>query len=305
MTDTSTRVAMLGLGEMGSALARALLAADYPLTVWNRSTGKCVPLVEKGARLASSVADAVRSADVVVVCLGDYASVAGSIHAPEIASILAGKTVVQLTTRTPREARLGEEWAAKNGVRYLEGAIQGYPMHMGTPDGTILYVGSKLVFDSTRHVLQSLCGNAVFVGEKIGSAAALDLSMAGTVVPGAVLAFLHGAAICEAEGAPVDLLFSLVKQYLLPNLVLDTMASSVEMIAKRDYAYTGSGAPLDAWIGGLEMVGRSVRDAGVDPVYSDLLIGYLRQAAQGGHGQDEMPAVFECFRAEGTRRGQG
>ena len=289
-------VAVLGQGEMGKALARALLADGFPLTVWNRTAAKCAPLAAAGARVAESASSAIAAAQIIVVCLGDYASVSGLLHPDDVSALLSGKTVVQLTTRTPREARLGEAWASRHGIVYLEGAIQGYPMHVGTPEGAILYAGLQRAFDSVRPVLLAMGGQATYVGERIGSAAALDLSMAGTVVPGAVLAFLHGASICEAEGAPIDLFFTLVQRHLMNGLVLDTMKASVDMIARRNYAYTGQGAPLDAWIGGLEMVGRCVQEAGVDTVYPNTLLTFLREAAAKGSGQDEMPAVFECFR---------
>ena len=300
MTEASFQpsVAVLGQGEMGKALARAILSNGFPLTVWNRTAAKCSPLAAAGARVAESVSSAIAAAQVIVVCLGDYASVASLLHSDEVSALLVGKTVLQLTTRTPREARLGEAWASRHGIAYLEGAIQGYPMHVGTPEGATLYAGRQTVFDSMRPVLLAMGGQATFVGEQIGSAAALDLSMAGTVVPGAVLAFLHGASICEAEGAPIDLFFTLVQRHLMNGLVLGTMKASVDMIARRNYAYTGEGAPLDAWIGGLEMVGRCVQDAGVDTVYPNMLLTLLRQAAAKGSGQDEMPAVFECFRRD-------
>lgn len=60
-------VAVLGLGEMGSALATAVLDAGHPLIVWNRSAAKAETLVAKGARLAASPEAAVAEAELVIV----------------------------------------------------------------------------------------------------------------------------------------------------------------------------------------------------------------------------------------------
>lgn len=65
------QIANLGLGGMGAAMARRLLEAGYPLTVWNRSPGKADDLVAGGARLASSLADAVEDADFVFTMVAD------------------------------------------------------------------------------------------------------------------------------------------------------------------------------------------------------------------------------------------
>lgn len=48
-------VSIIGLGQMGAALARAYLKKDARVAVWNRSTGKAMPLVEHGAELAQDI----------------------------------------------------------------------------------------------------------------------------------------------------------------------------------------------------------------------------------------------------------
>ena len=71
MTDNQSawRVGVIGLGKMGSALADTLLAKGFEVEVWNRTPAKAEHLVKAGAKLALSVADAARNANVLVVCL--------------------------------------------------------------------------------------------------------------------------------------------------------------------------------------------------------------------------------------------
>ena len=65
----ATRAAVLGTGIMGSAMARNLIAAGLPTTVWDRSASATAPLAEAGARVAPSAADAVAGASVVIMML--------------------------------------------------------------------------------------------------------------------------------------------------------------------------------------------------------------------------------------------
>jgi len=67
----STKVAFLGLGLMGSGMAGRLLAAGYPLTVYNRTPKKAQSLVERGAELAKSPGDAASGKDVIFSMLAD------------------------------------------------------------------------------------------------------------------------------------------------------------------------------------------------------------------------------------------
>ena len=67
-------VSVIGLGVMGSALARALLSNGHRVTVWNRTSAKAEPLVRDGAVLAPGAASAVSASPVVLVCIEDLQS---------------------------------------------------------------------------------------------------------------------------------------------------------------------------------------------------------------------------------------
>lgn len=296
MADTTSgqTVSVIGLGLMGTALAKTFLTNHHHVTVWNRTASKCTLLAQAGARVARSITEAAEASQIIVVCVLDHAVSNSLLHTSEVSTRLKGKTVVQLTSGAPRDAREGEAWAKQHGVAYLDGAIMGYPKDIGTSKGTILYAGSQTTFEVTQSVLRSLGGNALFVGENIGNASTLDGSLVGSFVAGTVLAFLHGAAICEAEGVPLDTYLSVVLKHVMPRLVADTMQMGVEMITKGSYA--GSQATLDTWAAGISHYVQFCRESGVDNTYPESVLGYLQQAIAQGHGQDEVAAVFEYFR---------
>ena len=152
MTTTKPAVSFLGLGEMGSALAAAVLRAGHPTIVWNRSPAKSAPLVEAGAVVASTAADAV-AADLIVVCLFDHASVHEVLD--PLADRLAGRRLLNLTTTSPDGARELGRWAAGLGADYLDGGIMATPEMIGTPQSRVLYSGSPALYDDYRGVLES------------------------------------------------------------------------------------------------------------------------------------------------------
>lgn len=75
MSTALPSLGFAGIGLMGLPMCRRLLAAGYPLTVWNRSPDKCEALVEAGARLANSPAELCQGSDMVLLCLADTAVV--------------------------------------------------------------------------------------------------------------------------------------------------------------------------------------------------------------------------------------
>ena len=68
----SQNVFVIGLGNMGTALAGTLLEKGYALTVWNRTESRATALVEAGARLAKSIAEGITANEVILVCLNNY-----------------------------------------------------------------------------------------------------------------------------------------------------------------------------------------------------------------------------------------
>ncbi|MBL8592599.1 MAG: NAD(P)-dependent oxidoreductase, partial [Devosia sp.] len=134
------KITFLGLGAMGSALARAALTAKLDVTVWNRTPERADPLVAAGATAASGSTTAISAADLVVICLLDYPSVRAVLDAA--GASLNGKTILNLTNGTPEQARGLAAWAEAEGADYLDGGIMAIPPMIGRPETLILTSGS-------------------------------------------------------------------------------------------------------------------------------------------------------------------
>ncbi len=98
---------------------------------------------------------------------------------------------------------------------------------------------------------------------------------------------------------PLDTYLSAALKHVLPGLVADNMRMGVEMITKGSYA--GSQATLDTWAAGIGYYVQFCCDNGVDSTYLEGMLKYFRHAKDQGHGQDELPAMFESFRKKPGR----
>lgn len=123
-TPTPTPIALLGLGRMGQVLARHLLDAGHPLTVWNRTPERAAELVSRGARLAGSPAEAVRGAAVVVTTLFGPDAVREVVVDGDL-PFGADAVWVDITTVSPADAAAFAEWARGAGVRYVHSPVIG------------------------------------------------------------------------------------------------------------------------------------------------------------------------------------
>ena len=281
---------VIGLGSMGSALAARLVEAGVPLTVWNRTPTRAYAFAGR-ARVARSAAEACAGAELVVLSLSDYS--AGIEVMADVATEieLADKTLVQLTSGSPADARTMDAWAGMHGMHYLDAAIVAYPNAVGSAQAVLFYAGEEARFERYRGTLGVLGGVSQFVGEAIGGAATLHCAVLEYYY-GATLAMLHGAALCESEQLPLSQYFQTVKT--LAPLLSKTADSARTMIDRE--SYTGVDCALDTHIVALRHIQRLSHDNDVDTRLPDTLMAAYKKAVAAGYGDEEIAAVFEVLR---------
>ena len=290
----SATVSVIGLGRMGSALAQAFLKAGIPTHVWNRSREKAAALADQGASLAPSVSAAAAAADIVVVCVSTYADSDRLFRVPETAAALRGKLIVQVSSGSPNQARAQAKWAADNGTSYLDGAIMATPNFIGEPGGTILYSGPPALFEANRSALLALGGNPQFVGEDVGHASALDLSLLGQMW-GALFGQFQAAAICQAEGIALDL-FEEHRQAFHP-VVEGAAVDLVTRIRDRRFAADAETlASLDVHYGAFGLLLQLCGERGLHDLVPKAQDDLFRKAIEAGHRQDDFAAIAQFMR---------
>jgi 3-hydroxyisobutyrate dehydrogenase-like beta-hydroxyacid dehydrogenase len=191
------RVAVVGLGAMGSRIARRFLEAGHELTVWNRDAAKAEPLVAAGASAAQTPAEAARQAEAVVTMVADPEALAAVTEGPDgaAAGLLRGSVLVQMSTVGPRSLErlaavvpepslldapvLGSIGEVEAGSLRIFAGGQAELVERSTPLletlGTVLRVGpvgagtaAKLVANSTLVGVAGLLGEALALGTALG-----------------------------------------------------------------------------------------------------------------------------------------
>ena len=163
-----TRVAVLGTGIMGSAMARNLLAAGLPTTVWDRSTSATAPLAAAGAQVGESAADAVRDAGVVITML-PTAEVVESVvlDGGVAAAFAAGAAWAQMGTigadaTTRIAARLGQ---VRPDVLFVDAPVSGSKGPAETGQLLILASGPPSAEPVLRPAFSVIGRKTVWLGE--------------------------------------------------------------------------------------------------------------------------------------------
>ena len=287
-----SEVTVIGLGNMGSALARVLVENGRTVTVWNRSAEKAAPLVEKGAAPASDAAASVAASPVVILCVTNYAAARQILDGS--GANFSGKLLVQLTTSTPQEARAGEDWAQQHKAEYLQGAITGSPSSIGTSGAHILLSGAEDVFRKAEPLLRVLSGNLDYKGPAIGLAPAWDMILLMRYY-GMFLSLFHSVQICQAEGIALEQYSTLLgdqgkayEKWLCDNIRLGS--------------YQDTSAPLELWAGAIQRIAQHAQDSQIDAGFAMFTSALFEKALAAGYGREEVSAVYKVL---GSDDGKG
>lgn len=151
MSGALPAVAFAGIGLMGLPMTRRIHEAGYPLTVWNRSADKCLPLVEAGARAVSTPAQLCAQAEIVMLCLADTNVVREVVFGPGgiVEAAKPGQLLVDFSSLDPSATReMAAELERRSGMRWVDAPVSG-----GTPgaqNGTLAIMAGGRVEDVER-----------------------------------------------------------------------------------------------------------------------------------------------------------
>jgi 3-hydroxyisobutyrate dehydrogenase-like beta-hydroxyacid dehydrogenase len=279
--------AVIGTGDMGLALASALLAAGHRVTVWNRSEQRYASLIEEGAHAAGSVAAAIDRADLVVVCLHDYPVTRQVLAAAGVSEAIAGRTLLQYSFSSGEEAAALESWVKQRGGDYLHGQIKAYPREIGTPAARLNHSGSEAIFHMSRATIE-VFGEPFYLGPDVH--AACVVSSTSTVLYGCfVAAFFEVAAYAAADGAELESVVAMLPS--ASRLAEQTIEHSARQLATGQL--TGDQASIDTQAGALATCVRAMARKGRrEPRLARAALDYLEEARSTGLGSLEIAAIY-------------
>jgi 3-hydroxyisobutyrate dehydrogenase len=289
----SPRVAFLGLGIMGTGMARRLLGAGIPLTVFNRNRAKAEALASAGAHVAATAREAAASADVVLCMVADdvasramWLGVDGA-----LAGAPHGAVVADCSTLTVGWVKELAQAAEVCGCVFVDAPVTGSKGAAANGELNFIVGGSAPALEKIRPVLVPMSKSITHLGP-VGSGALVKLInnfVCGVQVASIAeaLAWIEQSGLDRGkalsvllDGAPGSPLVKVVTTRMLaddftPNFMLKHMAKDLSYALKEGSA------------------------RGVSPTAAAAALEVFQKAAAAGHGDKDMSAVVEVLRSKG------
>ena len=288
--DSAPSVSVIGLGAMGSGIARTLLNQGCKVSVWNRTQAKVEALVSSGAMGCEAPQDALDAHTHVVVCLSDYAAWQDIIAAHNLTDHFANTCIIQLTTGTIDDVQRHAALIKDQGGRLVEGAVMCYPRNLGTDEASLLLSGEPDVLEECAPILSMLDATWTNLGEDINRPSVLSRSlMAG--LTGAMMGLVNGAAMCRAGGVPLDLFMKFNEG--TNSILLAEQRRLIEAIAEGRTQDTE--ASIKAWREGNQALISVAASLNTNLTLQNALQAVFQEGRRQGLDEHDLSALVDVF----------
>jgi 3-hydroxyisobutyrate dehydrogenase len=282
-------VAVLGTGGMGAPIARNLLAAGFPVTVWNRTESRAAALVEDGATLAPSPLAAASDGRVVLTMLTDGAATAETIDGAA-SGLGPGSIWIQMgTVGVDWTQRLAER-AAGHEIAFVDAPVSGSTGPAQEGELVVLASGPENVRSRVQPIFDAIGRDTFWLG-RAGNGTRMKVAL-NNWLAASTEAVAETLALSDALGLDPD-------QFV--DVFADSPVASPYAVAKGRAMIAGDfapGFPLRHAFKDTVLALDAARELGVELPLTQALEGRWRRAISRGHGDEDLAAIV----TEATRR---
>lgn len=206
------QVGFIGMGHMGSAMAKRLLDAGYSLTVYDRTPERVEPLGQQGAVIATTPKSLAEQCDVVLICVTDDKAQEQVTLGEDgaLAGLREMATIVDLSTVSPGASRRLYDAAHLKGTAVLDAAVSGSVPQVEQGSLVIFVGGEQETYQQCQPILEVL-GKSIFYMGPSGMGTTMKL-VANTLLGLGMLALAEAIALGEKAGLDKDLLLDVLEQ---------------------------------------------------------------------------------------------
>ena len=283
-------IGFVGLGAMGAAMARQLVAKQYKVVGFDLNAAAVEALAQDGGHAAGSVAEAAAGADLLIVMVVNADQAENVLFdAGGIEALAPGAPVIVGSTCAPERAAAMAERCEAAGHPFVDAPVSGGIVGAEAGTLTIMAAAPKAAYEKTEAVLKAMGSNTYYIGETVGQGSAMktvNQLMAGVhiAVAAEALAFAERAGIDAALALEI-LSGSAASSWMLQNRGPEMVESTGRNVSAVDIFVKDLGIVLDA--------GRAMR-MGL-PLAAAAHQNFLN-ASGAGFGQEEDGQVIKTYR---------
>ncbi len=282
----NTKVALLGTGIMGAAMARNLLEAGMEVRAWNRSTEKVKPLAKDGVTVVDTAGEAASGADFLLTMLPDADVIEEVVRDGLLPALAEGAVWLQMSTVGENGNEKLARLAAEGGVAFVDAPVLGTKAPAEQGQLIVLASGPEDVRSKCEPIFDAVGSKTVWLGEA-GEGSRLKLVVNNWIVGllgvlAETVAFARAAGVDPQkfletiDGGPLGLPYAQMKGSMMIEEDFPTSFSA--KLARKD-----AGLVLEA-----------AQERGLQMAVASAVAARFDEAIEAGHGDEDMAAIYEA-----------
>jgi 3-hydroxyisobutyrate dehydrogenase-like beta-hydroxyacid dehydrogenase len=286
------RVAFVGLGTMGAAMAGHLLDAGHDVAVHNRTREREEPLAERGARRAATPKEAAEGAELVFVCVSDSPDVEHVVLGDDgiVNGLSEGAVLVDCSTIAPATSRTLADELAKKGCGAVDAPVSGGSEGAQKGILTTFLGGEDAHVEKARPGLEAFCKSITHLGGP--GAGQVGKAVNQVMLAGTYACLGEGLALAERENLPLEALVQALsggaaRSWVLENRAKNVIADSYPL-----------GFKTELHLKDLRIALEQARAAGLKMEISAAVAGQMERLVESGHGEEDVSSLGRVAKGE-------
>ncbi|MDQ1291433.1 MAG: Hydroxyacid dehydrogenase [Nitrospirota bacterium] len=282
------RVAILGMGLLGRAVAERLHDSGHAVTVYNRTVSKTDSLRARGIRVTATADAAIASTDCTLLFLADAAAIRSILFSLASPVDLRGRTIIQMGTISADESRIFQRSVSDGGGDYFEAPVLGSIAEAKA--GALIVMGGGTADQLRRwdSVFSSLTSAPCLIGP-VGQAATLKLAL-NHLIAAELSAFALSLGLIQHSGISVDQFMSILKTSALFAPAFEKKLP--RLLARR---YDNPNFPTSHLLKDVNLFADEAQRHGLNTAGVEKLRSILEQTIARGYRDEDYSALFESI----------
>jgi 3-hydroxyisobutyrate dehydrogenase-like beta-hydroxyacid dehydrogenase len=286
------RLAFVGLGAMGSPMAKRLVATGFELTVFDVLDERTHPLVELGAASAATLGEAAEDTEALVLMVANAEQAEGVLFGEGGAAgtLPEGAAVVVMSTIGPEAVRELADALAERGLRTLDAPVSGGVARAEKGDLLIMAGGPEDLFEELHPVLGAMGSSVVHCGTRVGDGQAVKL--VNQLLCGVhIAAAAEALAYAEALGLDPRFVFETIRHGAANSFMLEDRGERM-----LDEEFVPPRSALDIFVKDMGLVSKAAEQTGFDAPLSSAALELYLAGREAGLGREDDSGVIRVFR---------
>lgn len=283
---------------MGEPMALRLQACGHSVVVYNRTSAKLRPLIERGIETKASPSELVADCDCTILMVSDAAAIATTLLTPKTQAALANHTVIQMGTIAPEQSRQLCTQVNQAGGHYLEAPVLGSIPQVQAGSLIVMVGSTPAQFQQWSPLLTSFGDQVMHIGP-VGSGAAVKLAM-NQLIGSLTTAFSLSLALVQQEKIDVTLFMDIVRN---SALYAPTFDKKLDRMLNRNF--DNPNFPTKHMLKDMKLFAQAASAAGLSSALADGVVAVVEQAIAQGLADKDYSALYEAVYLPDDQEAQG